>query len=405
MNRTAHHMPDARLKSLQNMRVRSVQFLDVYEAQLAAQRLIQGAAVDVYWSAWLLDFRAAFGAGTTAERLLKETRAEVNALAFDNPKDVGGVPEELLRRPGVSVRVIRPEDLRDTPWPLSKFLVRSHHQKYIVVDATAMLVNGVDVDARKRSQFSPEGCSTNEFGCTWAEACLLLTLDEPSQALRAFCAANHRAGGTAPIPPCLGVGNVGLVNSEGNREYLLLRQEVSRARELIVLESQYVWALTPLRASIIDYVLRRLSEERGLRVVIVACADHIDAQPLIRRFTNVISRQAMDRILRAVDPRCADRLRLYTYHRDIFQHRKITTVDGDFAWVSSSNLSDRSLVQGGDTELGVFVRDGGVVRAIRENSLELIKRYGVEVRRKRTHRAINGWLVRQLQRLMDTRLL
>jgi hypothetical protein len=78
------------------MRVRSVQFLDVYEAQLAAQRLIQGAAVDVYWSAWLLDFRAAFGAGTTAERLLKETRAEVNVLAFDNPKDVGGVPDATV---------------------------------------------------------------------------------------------------------------------------------------------------------------------------------------------------------------------------------------------------------------------------------------------------------------------
>jgi hypothetical protein len=108
-------------------------------------------------------------------------------------------------------------------------LVRSHHQKYIVVDATAMLVNGVDVDARKRSQFSPEGCSTNDFGWTWAEACLLLTLHEPSQALRAFCAANHSARGTAPIPRCLGVGNVGLVNSDGNREYLLLRQEVRRA--------------------------------------------------------------------------------------------------------------------------------------------------------------------------------
>jgi phosphatidylserine/phosphatidylglycerophosphate/cardiolipin synthase-like enzyme len=113
----------------------------------------------------------------------------------------------------------------------------------------------------------------------------------------------------------------------------------------------------------------------------------------------------MDRILRVVDPRCADRLRLYTYAPGIFQHRKLVTVDGDFAWVSSSNFSDRSLLQGGDTELGVFVRDEGVARAIRENSLELIRRYGVEVRRRRTHRAINGWLVRRLQRLMDTRLL
>lgn len=266
---------------------------------------------------------------------------------------------------------------------LAPMMPGSHHQKMAVIDGQHLYIGGLDLDERRYDDPGHEQAGAR----TWHDVQLILSgkVAEDAEAhLRAF--SEECAGRQVPAPRpgllrTLSCARHPLVPAIGPRP--LVREiaarhleEISRARKLIYLETQF------LRDRRIARALAergRACPDLGLIVVLPAAPEDVAFEGnsgMDARFGDFLQTRCLRRLGRAFGNRLAlvspaqprgvppDAGRATLHGAPlVYLHAKVSVFDETCAILSSANLNGRSLAW--DTEAGVALSDPEAVAELR----------------------------------------
>lgn len=334
--------------------------------------LFESAQSEIFMASWLVDFECEIRPGLFFSDLLQQTSdrgIKINLLVFENPIEDWNSPALLpincclkLAKPfGKHIRF--PANLycswiwRDKNLPL-KQPINGMHQKYIAVDGKTVLLGQTDLNHERRGNFRNR--AGNSRGFIWHEFGLVLPC---SSDFWRFCKDNFRLAGHANRP---GKPFVGSFENEFEElpKYLDL---IDRAERYILIENQIFFCTDICQHAIGKSILKRLhrahQEKKTFYVLIVTndgqpdldCGSHDDYIRLFKRQTQyyleclILDNHIPETWINQHFRIC----HLGNHDPTYFLHSKIIIADGTSGFLSSTNLSDRSLRRGfRDRELG-----------------------------------------------------
>jgi phosphatidylserine/phosphatidylglycerophosphate/cardiolipin synthase-like enzyme len=346
--------------------------LDGAEALPRIERELRAARSHVHIAGWHLapDFRLTRDAGPPLRELLAELaqRVEVRVLLW------AGAPLPLFKPYRRAVRAVHAQLTRGTrvrcALDAHERPLHCHHEKLVIVDDEIAFVGGIDLtdlggDRFDSSAHPPRGA------LGWHDATSRVSGPAVADVASHFAARWQEITGeplAVSTPAPAGELRLQVVRTAPENVYRFLPRGEFRileaymralrdARELIYLESQFLWSV-----QVVEAIARKLREppSERLRVVVVLPAKPKNGADTTRgQLAQLIAADAgRGRLLAATV-----RARAGARTGPLYVHAKIGIVDDRWLTIGSANLNEHSFFN--DTEVNVLACDPALARATR----------------------------------------
>ncbi len=346
------------------------------DGESALRRMVEAinaATSSVYVSGWFLSPEFVMDGGlhpVVVRDLLADAarRVDVRVLLW------AGAPVPLFRPSRRMARAVRDElarvgvrcvlDQRERP-------LHCHHEKTIVIDGRVAFVGGIDMTGLAGDRRdSPQHPSRAAVG--WHDAALMVEGPVVSDveahfALRWRGVTNERIP-VSPPPPESGSSNVQLIRTVPERRYPGLDRgsfgiletyvrAIRSARELIYLESQYLWS--PEIVQLLAAKLRNPPTDRFRMLLVLPGKPYGGADDTRGALAELVTADGgAGRVLA-----CSLYAPAGPVADLIYVHAKLAVIDDRILIVGSANLNDHSMFN--DTEAALVTDDAELARDTR----------------------------------------
>ena len=341
--------------------------IDMDECAARMVSMLQNAVHSVYYSAFVCQLDLSLPGqppGTTINTLTSQAadRGVRVHLLFNNSTQYGNKSlDELGADPRVQVRGVVGDG--DIPFPFNKVFgetYSNHHQKFLMIDDSYMMVGGVGVDPSRRGWLVPNGESPPYY---WHEVGVFTPC---SPAMSAW--VKTQWGGVFQPPPSPLVSSVG--------EHVTTLRLIDDAKTCIHMEAQLCISTGSTENQVLSRVVRRLARayyatNDPFRFMLLVNTHQPDEHMVVSTITTVTLdwsvRMMFDSAEKMGVPASflSERVFVGTLEHNnthIKVHSNLIIQDGHTMIRSSSNLTDRSLSSHPcDNELGIVIRDDQVV--------------------------------------------
>jgi phosphatidylserine/phosphatidylglycerophosphate/cardiolipin synthase-like enzyme len=247
-----------------------------------------------------------------------------------------------------------------------------HHEKLLIVDDLVAFVGGIDATTKAGDRFD-SGAHPSRAAVGWHDAAARVEGPVVSDVARHFAMRWHEVTGERlpdPPPPADEAGDVSLqlirtvpervYKAEPRGEFSILAaytRLIRSARELIYLESQYLWS-AEIGVLLADK-LRNPPSDRFRLVVMLPAKPYGGGDDTRGMLSELIDADSgADRLLA-----CTLYARSGAAADPIYVHAKVGIVDDRVLTLGSANLNDHSLFN--DTEVNLLVDDAQLARQTR----------------------------------------
>jgi len=243
---------------------------------------------------------------------------------------------------------------------------QSIHQKYILIDEKFLFLNGSDMDNNRTGSFSNMVRNIDNY--IWYETCVIMEIDkvlantliayyyneEKTQQSLVYNSNNNTLFTTSLQECQCKIHNCFCKNIQLTK----IKKLIDQAKESIYIENQY-FDYSYNNNDFIDHLIFLLIKNPILTVTVLTNIDYPDAKnnKVISDFLNWCNYVSLKKLKNKLEKfNLLHRFKI-KYMMNVFIHSKIIVIDKDIVHVTTSNLSDRSLLNKCDLEMSLIIEN------------------------------------------------